>query len=568
MSQLLSSTAHTPVDPLKDFRKFLWLLWQYLNLPDPTQTQYEIAEFLQHGPNKICIEAFRGVGKSFITSAFALWLLYCNPQYKIMVVSASKNRADNFVTFTLALINQVPELSHLKPKSHQRQSRIEFDVGPATPDQSPSVFSKGIDSQLAGNRADIIIVDDVEVWNNSQTVEMRDKLIEKVKEFSAILKPLETSRIIYLGTPQTEDSIYNKLAETFVKRIWPALVPTVDQIAAYGADLAPRVSKWFAAGRYGEPVDPARFDMNELVDRQAEYGAAGFQLQFMLNTKLSDEERFPLKLKNLIVTPVPPEKAPFEVHWLPNPDRELKDLPTHGMAGDRYYSAAGFSPQFTSYQHRVMSIDPSGRGADETGFAVGFLLASNIWVPAAGGIQGGYEPQALEFLAKLAKKHQVQEIVIESNFGDGMFAKLLEPVLLKHGVVAGISEVRQSVMKEKRILDTLEPAVSGHRVIFDPDVIVADDKSIQKYEAAMRVHKSLFHQITHICQERGALRFDDRVDALAILIQHFLEMMNQDAEKSAAREHEEWLQGELNKIHESPLNQHFAGEKLSWAGTI
>ena len=94
LEHLTSTTALSDVDPLRDdFRKFLWLLWGYLNLPDPTQTQYEIAEFLQNGPNKICIEAFRGVGKSFITSAFALWVLYRDPQMKIMVVSASKNWA-------------------------------------------------------------------------------------------------------------------------------------------------------------------------------------------------------------------------------------------------------------------------------------------------------------------------------------------------------------------------------------------------------------------------------------------------------------------------------------------
>ena len=170
------------VDPLKeDFRKFLWMVWKYINLPDPTPVQYDIANYLQTGPNKLCVEAFRGVGKSFITSAYGLWELYKDPQKKIMVVSASKNRADNFVMFTLQLINLIPELHHLRPGSNQRQSRIEFDVGPAEPDQTPSVFAKGIDSQLTGGRADIIISDDVEVVNNSQTMDQRDKLVEKTK---------------------------------------------------------------------------------------------------------------------------------------------------------------------------------------------------------------------------------------------------------------------------------------------------------------------------------------------------------------------------------------------------
>lgn len=564
---LKTSTAGVEADPLRaDFRKFMWLVWKYINLPNPTAAQYDIARFLQTGPNKICIEAFRGIGKSFITSAFVLWLLYCNPQLKIMVVSASKNRADNFVTFTMQLIQLIPELAFLKPKPNQRSSRVEFDVGPAEPDQTPSVFAKGIDSQLTGGRADIIVSDDVEVWNNSQTVAARDQLIEKTREYSAILKPLDHARIIYLGTPQTEDSIYNKLAETFVKRIWPAQVPTKDERPGYGDDLAPMVERMFEDGLYGQAVDPERFDLDELIDRRAEYGAAGYQLQFMLNTKLSDEEKYPLKLKNLVVTPVPPVKAPYDVHWLPNPDRVLKDLPVYGMAGDKYFAAAGHSSQFEEYQHRVMAIDPSGRGKDETGYAVGFMLASNIWVPQAGGFQGGYEMDTLESLVAIAKKHKVQTIVIESNFGDGMYGKLLEPVLLRAKVFAEIVEVRSSVMKEHRILDVLEPVISQHRLIVDPSVIEDDHNTVQKYEGLIRSHKSLFHQMTHICRMKDALRHDDRLDALAMLVGHFVEVMNQDGAKTAALVHEEAMRAEIEKLHQSPLNKVFGGHRVTWGG--
>lgn len=533
-------------DKLKeDFRVFLWLLWKHIDLPDPTPMQYDIAKFLQHGPNKISIQAFRGIGKSFITSAFGLWLLYKDAQLKIMVVSASKNRADNFVKFTKQLIETVPELAHLKPRQDQRNSNIEFDVGPALPDQSPSLFAKGIDSQLAGGRADIIISDDVEVYNNSFTMQMRDKLQEKTKEYSAILKPLPTSRIIYLGTPQTEDSIYNKLPETFTTRIWPALVPTSKELVNYLGTLAPKIKEMVSKGLSGTPTDPQRFDEDELIARRAEYGSSGFALQFMLNCKLSDEEKYPLKLKNLCVMSVPPEKAPFEVNWLPNTDRELKDLPNNGMAGDKLYSVAGHGYEFSEYQHRVMSIDPSGRGADETAYSVGFHLGGNIWVPEMGGLRGGYEDSTLETLVKIAKKHKVKTFVIESNFGDGMFASLLRPVMNKHKLMAEIVEVRHSTMKERRILDTLEPVVGSHKLIVDPDVFTKDQESIQKYDQGIRMHKGLFHQMTRICREKGALRHDDRIDALAIMVAHFVELMTQDSSKLAQEQqqdaHDKWM---------------------------
>lgn len=568
---MLNSTSLSTAsegDRLKeDFRLFLWMVWKHINLPDPTPTQYDIARFLQTGPNKICIEAFRGVGKSFITSAFVLWLLYRNPQLKIMIVSASKNRSDNFVTFTMQLIQTMPLLEHLKPRASQRSSRVEFDVGSAEPDQTPSVFAKGIDSQMTGGRADVIIADDIEVINNSATVAMRDKLLEKTKEFSAILKPLDHARIIYLGTPQTEESIYNSLPETFTKRVWPAQVPEKKAVEGYKGTLAPMVAKLIEKGLYGHAVDPERFDLDELNDRQAEYGLAGYQLQFMLNTSLSDEERFPLKLKNLVVLPVPPSQAPYETYWLPNPERELKDIPNYGMAGDKIFSAAGHSSTFAEYQHRVMAIDPSGRGADETGYAIGYMLASNIWIPKAGGLAGGYDEETLSELALLAKTHKIQTIVVESNFGDGMFSKLLEPYLQKAGVLAEVKEVRSSTMKERRILDTLEPVVSQHRLIVDPTVIEEDNQSIQKYQTNIRSHKSLFYQMTHICREKDALRHDDRLDVLAMLVAFFVELMGQDANKIEDQVKAEWMAAELDKFHQSPLNQHFSSPKLAWAKT-
>lgn len=542
-------------DPLLRFENFLYLVWKHLRLPDPTPVQYDIARFLEdHSNSRICIEAFRGVGKSWVTAAYVLWELYQDPEKKIMVVSASKNRADNFTTFTLQLIEDIPQLRFLKPKPNQRRSRIEFDVGPCSPDQSPSVFSRGIDSQLTGGRADIIVSDDVEVPNNSMTVERRDQLQVKLKEYSAILKPYNPEvhtgvfkpRIVYLGTPQTEDSIYNKLPDTFVKRIWPAVVPTKEEHPNYAGTLAPMIEEMYQQGLHGQATDPQRFDNEDLLDRRAEYGAAGFQLQFMLNTSLSDEERYPLKVKNLIIMDVPPHEAPMDVYWLPNPDRRLKDIPNLAMGGDEFFSAAGSSSEFAKYQGKILAIDPSGRGSDETGYAVLYQLNGYLWCPEAGGLPGGYDDETLKALAAIAKRHQVNAVVYESNFGDGMFGKLLEPVLFKEHKCL-VEEVRNHQMKEMRIIDTLEPVISNHRLIVSPDVIKSDYETAQKYEGEMKKAKTLVHQMTRICRERGALRKDDRIDVLAMAVGYFVEVLNQDAEKNARIERERLLKAELLK---------------------
>ena len=153
-----------------DFCLFLMVLWRALNLPKPTRCQLDMARKLSAGDNRrFILQAFRGIGKSFITCAFVVWKLWNNPQLKFMIVSASKERADANSIFIKRIIGLLPFLEHLKPQATQRDSVISFDVGPAKPDHSPSVKSVGITGQLTGSRADILIADDVEVPNNSAT---------------------------------------------------------------------------------------------------------------------------------------------------------------------------------------------------------------------------------------------------------------------------------------------------------------------------------------------------------------------------------------------------------------
>jgi hypothetical protein len=545
----LSSTERSSITvrAKEDFRVFMYMVWKHINLPDPTPLQYDIARYLSHGPNKIGIEAFRGVGKSFITSAYACWILLNDPQKKIFVVSASKQRADSFTTFTMRLIQEMPILQHLKPNDFQRSSRIEFDVGPSIADQSPSVRSVGITGQLTGSRADIIIADDVEVLNNAATADMREKLLERTKEFSAILKPLDSAKVIYLGTPQTEDSIYNKLPDTFDIRVWPARVPTNDEAEAYGGKLAPYIVNLMGKQPAGTPTDPLRFSATDLAEREAEYGRAGFALQFMLSTKLTDADRYPLKVRDLIVMDVQTDKAPMKVDWLPDPNKEHKKLPNLSMAGDRFYGPAAYSQEFKEFKGTVMAIDPAGRGKDETGYAVIKMLNGFLYVRRAGGLQGGYDTPTLEQLAKIAKEEEVNHVIIEANFGDGMYTELIKPVLAKHRPCL-VEEVKHSVQKERRIIDTLEPVMARHKLVVDTRVIEDDYRTAQLYDADNKFTKTLVYQLSRISYDKGSLKHDDRLDALAIGVNYWVERMAQDENKGISNEKQARLDAELRNF--------------------
>jgi len=554
---------------LKDFRNFLFLVWQHLQLPPPTPIQYEIAEYLQHGPKRQIIEAFRGVGKSWETSAFVCWTLLNDPQYKFLVASASKQRADDFSTFTLRLIYEMPILQHLIPKDDQRNSKIAFDVAQSRAAHAPSVKSVGIFGQLTGGRANHIIADDVEVPNNSGTQDMREKLIKTVSEFEAIIVP--GGRITYLGTPQTEESIYNKLVEerNYDIRMWPARYPETTKLGVYRGKLAPNIAEVVECEpkRIGEPTDPLRFTDIDLLEREASYGRAGFALQFMLDTSLSDAERYPLKLSDLVVMNLHVDKAPIAVSYGSGPQQQIRELPNVGFTGDRFYRPLFIDEKWDKYEGSVMSIDPSGRGKDETGFAVVKYLHGNLFVTQWGGLKGGYNLETLETLANIAVHQKVNKIIIEANFGDGMFTQLFLPILQQASAgksTIAVEEVKHNIQKERRIADTLEPVMNQHRLIVDYEVIQRDVKLAGEEQAY-----SALYQMTRLTRERGALKFDDRLDALAMAVSDWTTVMARDEQKAVQEYHAKQLEAELKVFLKHVVGKHrFRPMKQTWNNTM
>jgi hypothetical protein len=543
-----------PKNPLLDFRNFVFMVWQHLNLPDPTPVQYDMAEYLQQAPKRAVIEAFRGVGKSYITSAFVCWKLLLDPEVKVLVVSASKVRSDDFSTFTQRLIHELPVLYHLRSREGQRQSKVAFDVGPCQASHSPSVKSVGITGQLSGSRADIIVADDVEVPNNSMTQTMRDKLSEAVKEFDAVLKP--GGSVVYLGTPQTEMSLYETLPERgYEVRIWPSRYPEEKQVIRYSNKLAPFIQDKLDRGAVvGDPTDPLRFDAEDLLERELSYGRSGFALQFQLDTSLSDADKYPLKLSDLIIMGVDSTTAPEKPVWTKDPRNKLADLPNVGLPGDFFYSPETKLGDWIEYHGSVLSIDPSGRGKDETGYAVVKMLNGYLYVSECGGLRGGYKDENLKTLSVIAKRNDVNLILIESNFGDGMFMELLKPVLRKiHNVT--IEEIRSNVQKEKRIIDTLEPVMNQHRLVVDPKVIEKDYQTVQDYPIESQARYMLFHQMTRITKDRGALVHDDRLDALQMAVQYWVDFMAADAEMEIRSRKEDLFDIEIENFIDGVLDR-------------
>lgn len=530
------------------FSNFLRYAWHHLGLPEPTEAQIHFCDFLQDSEKHTIVNAFRGIGKSWITSVYVVWRLWLDPELKMLIISASKERADSFSIFTKRLFQELPILNDLIPNG-ERQSNKSFDVGDIAPAHAPSVKSAGITGQITGSRADIIIADDVEVIDNSATEDAREKLIEKCKDFISILTPKPTSRVIYLGTPQTEESIYDKLASMgYSKYIIPARYP--DKPEKYKGYLAKFILDKMIANPslIGRSTDPKRFSDEELLSRELLIGASTFSLQFQLDTELSDADRYPLKLSDLCVSDFDSNKVPSHISYASSKYQQIKDIANLGFSGDRLYEAGFVELPLVDYQGKAIYIDPSGRGTDETTYAIIGQYAGRLHLIDWGGFRGtGYSDEIMSSLAHLIKDNGVNTCIIEDNFGDGMFTKLFSPVVRRIAKTCAILEEKVHSNKERRIIDTLEPVMNQHRLIVSREAIKREVEWVQK-DRQNNLQYSLLYQMTRITYAKNSLKHDDRLDALTGCVKFFLEFLNRDVDLAVKTAKERAMIDEFNRL--------------------
>ena len=371
---------------------------------------------------------------------------------------------------------------------------------------------------------------------------MREKLLQLCTEAESILTPKDDSRIMYLGTPQTTFTVYRKLAErSYRPFVWPARYPK--KLSQYEGLIAPQLQEDIDTGvNVGDCTDPDRFDDDDLIEREASMGRSNFMLQFMLDTSLSDAEKFPLKMADLIVTSVNPFEAPDSIVWCSDPRNVIKELPTVGLPGDYFYSPMQLQGDWSNYTETICSVDPSGRGSDET--AAAYLSQKNgfIYLHEMRAYRDGYTDNTLLNILRGCQKYGVTKLVIETNFGDGIVGELFKKHLQNTRQAIDIEEVRANVRKEDRIIDALEPVLNQHRLICNRSVIDWDYNSNKEAAPEERLLYMLFYQMSRMCREKGAVKHDDRLDCLAQGVKYYTDALSISAYQSVqAKKAEEWM---------------------------
>ena len=516
-----------------------------------TEIQADIGAYIEHGPDNLMVQAQRSQAKTTIAAAYCVFALIHNPRLRILVLSAGGSQASDISTLIVRIIMTMPVLACLRPDRNagDRSSTEAFDVHHSLKgmDKSPSVKCLGITANMQGNRADLLLADDIESSKNGLTAIMRAQLLHLTKDFTSIV---QKGRIIWLGTPQSSDSIYNSLpARGVAVRIWPGRYPTVEQEKQYGDHLAPLLRRRMQAdpglqlgggllGDQGKPTDPVLLDEDSLQRKARDQGEAYFQLQHMLSTAMMDALRHPLKPELLVILRAAGELFPLKV---------VRGMERHHLSPQ---ISADFpfvmrEPHETSRDTSVLTkiwayVDPAagGANADETAYCVGGYLNGNIYILSIGAVPGGYEKEKLHVLAGKLARWGINGVTIEKNMGFGAFAAVFTPILREYTQCA-IEDELVTGQKELRIINTLAPVMGRGSLVFTPEAIEEDNACCNAHSASTRQMYSVFYQLAKLSQQRNSLAHDDRADALEGLVRKLQQALivdqNHDVKKLADR---------------------------------
>lgn len=579
----------------KSFKEFAELGMRYLGFK-LSLIQADIAEFMQYGQAKRMIQAQRGQAKSTLAALYCIWLLIINPTARTLIVSGGEKQASDVALLIIRIIQNWSILCWLRPDASKgdRTSATAFDVHYSLKgiDKSASVSCVGITANLQGMRADFILADDIETQRNSMTQTEREKLLLLTKEFAAICI---TGEIMYLGTPQTKDSVYRSLpARGYDVRVWCGRYPTNEELERYGAGvtIAPMIHRALiedpdlqvgggVTGQRGKPTDPAHINEEILQEKELEYGDEGFSLQYMLDTTLSDALRTKIKLSDMIVLGVGKDSVPESLQYVADPNKLFKEN-TEATKDFRMYHAAAVSDVFVPFLHKVMTLDPAGSGGDELSYAIGGATTSYIYLLSVGGFAGGMTEKNMNSVLQKMIEHDVKLLDIEKNMGHGTVAMLFLAQLDKlklhaltsnpaidefkdqlgmsykeiHTALSGIGITEYYVVgqKERRIIDTISPLTRRHKLVVSIQAIQDDWNYCLQHPTEKRMQFSAFYQLGNITYDRNSLVHDDRADCVQRVVEVLKAFLAKDEEKAAVLRqeaaHAEFLRNPMGYSHD------------------
>ncbi len=246
-------------------------VWNQIQGYKTPRVHFQIAEWLEEawvsGDRHLLLMAFRACGKSTLVALFVAWVLYRDPNMRILILSAESDLASKMVGNIRRILERHPLTQGLKPRVPTQWSGDRLTIERTRDSRDPSVLARGVTSNITGSRADLIICDDVEVPNTCDSADKRENLRLRLNETPFILVPNGT--MLYVGTPHSYFSLYadKPREEIGEERVF---------LEGYTRLKIPVLTD------EGESVWPERFSLDEIADQRLKAGPNKFQSQMML----------------------------------------------------------------------------------------------------------------------------------------------------------------------------------------------------------------------------------------------------------------------------------------------
>ena len=422
-----------------DFKLFLALWNQGQNLKTP-DLHFRIAQWLEYswerGDKSLLLMVFRSAGKSTLMGLFCAWLLYRDRNLRMLVLAADQALAGKMVRNVKRVIERHPLCEGMRPKNPDQWASDRFTVRRGLELRDPSMLARGVQANLTGSRADLVICDDVEVPNTCDSADKRADLREKLGELSFILVPGGTQ--IYIGTPHHYFSIYAREARHEIGEDAPFLngfkrleVPVLDA--------------------QGQSAWPDRFSLAQLKNMRAHSGPAKFNSQMMLRPTNIAEGRL----------------NPDLLHFYDAKAHYSRILNRLEIGETQMVGASAYwDPAFGSAKgdHSVVAIVFEDAKGLKYLHHIEYIRITPAAEAGGEGSDMDEATQQCRIVADLVRRFYLPSIAVEIN-GIGRFLPgLLRNALVAAGAPCAVKEVVSSQKKEVRILEAFDAILAARRL--------------------------------------------------------------------------------------------------------
>ena len=480
------------------------------------------------------ILASRNSAKSTLTTLYLTWRLFLDPTLSILMVSKSAALAKRNLRTVRTYIDRCQLLEPLRPTDDEIDAAEGFEV-PGSRELlsgARSFSSLGRTGQITGMRADLVVSDDIE-GRDDNTPEKADALNEMIGELEHVLNP--NGRVIWLGTPQSQYTVYARLLKDETVHSVKACMFEQDFIGGAGKGQGVEVllhSRW-----------PYRFSDEDLAKKRKSVTKREWNLHWALeiDTKLMDDR--PLKIAGFVVADLDPRATQAALSYSPGGE-VLHDLNRWSAApGDHWTAAAEVSKDQRPYILTLAAIDPASglAGRDAIGLAIiSVTQGGQAVVRHVEGVRGESQLQCIKDIAATLQKFGVQRMAVEEK-ADSLFGASLATALQQRQWPITLEQIKAGTQsKGERIVSTLSPALSAGRLVL-PRALVNTDHVGEMVQQMMGV----------TWDNKIRSKHDDIIDALSHAVSLVKDTVMSDASgmKAAAR------QMDYEKLRDLPIRK-------------